>query len=304
MIFEGSYDVFIALKEKKRLMELGEPHDHIRPLVLFGGGLMKGVYGVGAALALEEMGYTDCFEVIVGVSSGAPTAAHFTAGSVRKGQRLVSEECCSPRFYQWWRLSNQVDTEFFMDVLEKDPEKRVDIDAVVKNPASLYFGVAEYETGLPYLLPADNQEHFFDSMHASLTMQNVSRHRTYIGDTLYTDGGFTKPHIVAKTFKEFKERCTHFLIITNNDRDFIPISIAERLLNRTVFRIRLNGAMTSAINSRREERDKALEYVRGSDLPSAVVWGDGSVKSTEQNPDRIRATVESSRIWWHGLLSE
>jgi len=304
MIFEGSYDVFIALKEKKRLMEAGEAHDHIRPLILFGGGLMKGVYGVGAALALEELGYTDCFEVIVGVSSGAPTAAHFASASVVKGQRLVSEEYCNPRFYQWWRLFNQVDTEFFMDALKKDPEKRVDVEAAVANPAELYFGVSEYETGLPKLLSAEDKELFFDSMHASLTMQNVSRHRTYIDGVLYTDGGFTKPHVISETFARFKDRCTHFLIITNNDRDFIPISIAERILNRTVFRIRLNGAITAAINSRREERDKALEQLRGSDIPSALVWGDGSVKSTEQNPDRVRATVESSRIWWHGLLAE
>jgi len=45
MIFEGDKGVIDAIKEKKRLMEAGEAHGHIRPLLIIGGGLMRGVFG-------------------------------------------------------------------------------------------------------------------------------------------------------------------------------------------------------------------------------------------------------------------
>jgi hypothetical protein len=53
MIFEGEHSVIKAIREKKRLIEAGLPHEHIRPLMLQVGGLMRGVYGAGGALALE-----------------------------------------------------------------------------------------------------------------------------------------------------------------------------------------------------------------------------------------------------------
>ena len=52
MIFEGEHSVIQAIKEKKQLMDEGLPHDHIKPMLFFDGGLMKGTYGVGAGLAM------------------------------------------------------------------------------------------------------------------------------------------------------------------------------------------------------------------------------------------------------------
>lgn len=76
MILEGNNSVIQAIKEKKRLMDAGEAHDHIQPLFIIDGGLMKGVYGTGAVIAIDELGYTTCFSAVAGVSSGAVAAAY------------------------------------------------------------------------------------------------------------------------------------------------------------------------------------------------------------------------------------
>lgn len=302
MICDGDQSVFQALKEKRRKMEAGEPHDDITPLLIFGGGLMKGAYGVGAALALEELGYSDVFTNVVGVSSGAPTAAHFVAKSTKRGVSILTEECCTRRFANPWRFWNQIDTEYFIDTMRHHKDKRVVADEVLAAEATLHFGVGEYTTGLPKLLVPHDEESLFAAMHASLTMQNVSRHRTYIDGVHYADGGFTKPHILQEIIDTLK--ATHIVFITNNDRVFGSISSFERYMNRTLFRLRLNGPQVTAINGRREEREKAMFSLWSSSIPSAVIWGDGSVGSLERNPERLAASVESSRIWWYGLLSD
>ena len=302
MIFEGQQSVIEAIKEKKRLMDAGEAHDHIRPLLIQGGGLMRGIYGVGAAIALEELGYTQAFSTMVGISSGAPTIAHFAAGSAKQGARVAIEECASREFVNVWRFWNQVNTRHFIDVMRTDPEKGINVAKVFDNPATVGFGVARYADATPKVMYPKSDEELFLMMHASINMQNVSSHKVFIDGVQYADGGFTRPHILGEVVESVD--ATHVLIVTNNDRIFTPISKLERFLNRTLYRVRLNGAIVQATNARRAERDAALEAIRKGDIPAAIVWGDGSIGGMERRAKKIAAVMESSRIWWHGLFAE
>jgi predicted patatin/cPLA2 family phospholipase len=302
MIFEGDHSVITAIKEKKRLMESGESHDHLRILLYQGGGLMCGAYGVGAALALEELGYSDCFSYFVGVSSGAAVVAHFAAGTTASGQAILKEDCCEKDFINPWRFWNQVKTGHFMDVIKTHPVKRIDFSKVQANPAQLYIGVTDYQSARPHLISPRNEEHFFNAIHASINMQNVSPYKVVIDGVHYTDGGFSSPHMIDEVMKQLDP--THVLIVTNNNREFKPISRFERFLNKFVFRMRLNGILARAINSRREARGEAIASAMNSNTAVAVVWGDGSIGSAERNGPKVVSTVEASRTWWHGLISQ
>jgi predicted patatin/cPLA2 family phospholipase len=262
---------------------------------------MRGAYGLGAALALEEMGYKDSFSSLVGISSGAPIAAHFAAGTTRKGKAILLEDCSDKKFVNPWRFWNQINTKHVIDVIRTDEEKRIDVVKVFENPAKLYFGVAEYKTALPKLLSPKDPDHFFKCMHASINMQNVSPYKVIIDGIHYADGGFANPHVIDEAMRVLDP--THVLIITNNDRDFAPISTMERLLNRTIFRLRLNGILAQAINTRREARDLAIAKALKSDVDVAVVWGDESIGGMEKNGEKIASAVEASRTWWHGLFA-
>ena len=291
-----------AIKEKKRLMEAGKPHDHIRPLLYQGGGLMCGAYGVGAALALEELGYTNCFSHLVGVSSGAAIISHFAAGTTNVGQSILLEDCCSSTFINPWRFWNQVDTGYFMRVIKDDPNKKILFENVERNPAQIYIGVTDYRTAKPSLLKPKNEVHFFNSIHASINMQNVSPYKVVIDGVHYTDGGFSSPHMIDEVMATLDP--THVLIVTNNNREFKPIATWERFLNKFVFRMRLNGILARAINSRREARGEAIEAAMNSEKKVAVVWGDSSIGSAERNGPKVISTVEASRTWWHGLFAQ
>jgi predicted patatin/cPLA2 family phospholipase len=300
MIFEGNHEVIAAIKEKKRLMDSGQPHEHIRPLMIQGGGLMQGVYGTGAALALSELGYQNVFTSLVGISSGAPIVAYFAAGNVKDGVRVLTEDCGDRRFINPWRFWNQVDTQHFIDILRYDPGKQIKVEEALKHPARMYFGVSRYETAEPELLEPADEEELFLSMHASINMRNVSKHKIVIDGTHYADGGFTKPHIIGHAVKEID--ATHVLIVTNNTRHYNPITNMERVLNRTLFRLRLNGALSQAIRARLHERDKAVAEAMQSKKAVAAIWGNGAISSVETRPEKIMATIEASRTWWHGLF--
>ncbi len=301
MIFKGDHSVIKAIQEKKLLMDAGKPHEHIRPLLLQGGGLMRGSYGTGAALALEERGYTNAFSYLVGVSSGAPIAAYFAAGTSGRALEVLRNDCLNSGLINAWRFWNQVDTKSIIKILREHETRKIDMVKAFENPAELFFGAAEYKTALPKLLHSTDEDSFFTSLHASINMQNVSPYRVFVDGVHYADGGFSNPHVIDLAIKELKP--THALIVTNNDLDFRQIAFVERLLNRTLFRLRLNGILTQAINARRETRDAAIAEAIAGETPTAVVWGDGSIGGVEQNADKIAATVEASRTWWHGLLS-
>lgn len=301
MIFEGDHAVMQAIFEKRRLIETAQPHAHVRPLLIQGGGLMRGAYGVGAAVALEELGYTNAFSTFLGISSGAPIVAYFAAGMAKEFLPDLLEDCTDSRFVNPWRFWNQVDTKHIMELLQFDKSRRLDVEKVFAHPAQIYFAITEYKTARPKLIKPTNTEGFFKAMHASINMQNVSSAKVFIDGVQYADGGFSNPHPIVEALHQLNP--THILIVTNNDRDFTPISPTEKMLNRTLFRLRLNGVLAQAINARREARDGAIALALASDIPTAVVWGDGSIGGMEKNPEKIAATIEVSRTWWHGLLA-
>jgi len=304
MIFEGSREVIEAIKEKKRLRDAGAPHGHIKPVIVVDGGLMKGSYGVGAGLALEELGYSDVFDGVVGVSSGAPLAAYFVSGDVARGASLVWEECCSRKFINMWRFWNQVNTGYLMSAMRSDGAKALNTKKVLASRTSLYIGVANFKTGTPHLIRPKTESELLTAIQASILMPNVSNDSVHIDDIRYADGGFTRPHILQRALDKIE--ATHYLIITNQDHldEFVPsLPKLERFLNHTLFRLRMPKALRFAAHERWRERMKVIKKMREEkSIPYALVWGDRSIRSMERNPKKVKTVIDRSRNWWHDLF--
>ncbi len=66
-------------------------------LVIEGGG-MRGVVGAGAACALHDLGVSDCFDDIYGVSAGAISAAYLAAGCSHVATPIYWETLLPARF--------------------------------------------------------------------------------------------------------------------------------------------------------------------------------------------------------------
>ena len=301
MILEGDTAVIDAIKEKKRLMDAGKEHGHIKPLLIVDGGLMKGAYGVGAAVALEEAGFANVFSAAVGISSGAPTVAYLLSESTHRGSTVLIEECTSKKFLNIWRFWNQVNVEYLTAVLKGSTGKGINVEKIFSSPTELYIGVSDFKTGKPMLIRPKNGDELFSAIQASISMPNVSTNIVTFNDIRYVDGGFTRPHILRKAIDEID--ATHVLILTNQNQTVTTIPRLERFLNHTLYRRRMPKALRFAAHERRRERMKAIEYMeKNHPTPYALIWGDHSIRSMERNGAKVREVVEKSRLWWHELL--
>ena len=82
---------------------LARNDSHKVVLAVEGGG-MRGAVASGMLLALEQLGFRDTFDVVVGTSAGAIAGAYFVAGQGTKGTTLYYTVLNSDRFVNRRRL--------------------------------------------------------------------------------------------------------------------------------------------------------------------------------------------------------
>lgn len=303
MILEGDSSVIGAIKEKKRLMNAGEDHDYIKPLLIIDGGLMKGVYGAGAVLALDELAYTECFSSVIGISSGAVEGAYLLSGNRagRVGATLFYEECCTRKFRPKFDFKNTINTAFIERVLAGETGKALDFEKIFSHVVSLYIGVSDFLTAKPVLLKPDTKSDLLTAIRASISMPGAVSLPAVVDGVRYVDGASTQPHILGHISETLP--ATHILILTNQDKGTRHISWFEHFIHSTFFRGRTNPTLRHAANWRREARHEFVEKTLTSPTtPTLFVWGNNSVGSMESNPVLLKNTIEKSREWWLQLL--
>ena len=300
MILEGDTSVIEAIKEKKQLIDEGKDHEHIKPLLIIDGGLMKGAYGTGAVLAIDELGFTQALTSVVGISSGAIAASYLLSGNTVGGS-VMYEEACSKEFRPRFDFKNVINVNFFERVLAGDTGKGLLFDKIFYHAVKLYIGVSEYTTGKPVLISPKNAADLLRSVRASISIPGSVSLPSYINGVRYVDGAASRPHILEHITNSLD--ATHILIITNQDKGTKHISWLEHLMNVTVFRYRMSASLRTATNWRREARHAFVEKTLFSPLkPMLFIWGNNSISSRESNPVIVKGVVEKSKAWWLDLL--
>ncbi len=300
MILEGDSSVIDAIKEKKRLMETGEEHGHIKPLLICGGGLMKGVYGAGALIALYELGYQNVFSTAGGISSGVPALAYFLSDGARHIASLAQDESCSPNFLKPWDFKNTVNIDYFLGVLQGATGKAIDFEKMFNSPTELLIAVSEFATGKAHLFSPTTQTQFLEAAAATISIPGVITRQVFINDTRFVDGASTNPYAMDVIYDTVD--ATHVLVLMNQDKGVTRSSILEYFINNILLRHRMSGPLLYASNRRHGNREKFAKRLLQT-KNAAIVWGDNSVSSYEKNFIQIGKTIEKSREWWRQLLS-
>ena len=284
-------------------MDVGEPHEHIKILCIADGGLIKGAYSVGVGLALEELGYTNVFSDVVGVSSGAPSAAYFLGGNIYQGGTVIYDECCSKRFLSRLRFWAPVDTDYIIDVLKGITNKPLRIKEIFNSPTRLHIGVSDFTTAQPKLICPQNEDELLQSIRASILLPSVAKGSVYLAGRRYFDGGVSYPHVIheAVTTIDF----TYVLILTSQNHKEDNISKFETFVCSTIFRHRISKLGLFAFNNRRRARREALaELAQNRTVQSLVVWGDGSIGGTERDSAKVKEVVDRYKKWWLDIMAE
>ena len=302
MILEGNVGVIDAIKEKKRLMDAGLEHEHIKPMLICGGGCMKGSYAWGAALALSDLGYQNCFHTVAGISVGALTTAYFLSGNIREVESLPYAESVSRDFFNVWRPFNILNTAYMRSVVEGKPGRSLLTGNIFSHQTKLVIALSRYKTATPYLLSPEEPEELYEGLRATISMAGAVSDPAVIDGERYLDGATTYPYVRTALYN--LPEVTHILDITNQDQDMKPYNYIEAFLLETFYRPVTTQVVRYAANQRRKQRKEFLEHiVKEQPKPICLAWGNHSIGSLEAKRDKMKKVVDDTRAYWHQLLA-
>lgn len=273
-------------------------------LLILGGG-MKGPYSAGQALGLHEMGLGKVFDVVVGISAGAGTAAYFSAGEeqARIGTSLFYEECTTKNFIDFRRWKKIMDVDFIVHSMRRG-EKALDQKAIMDSPQELYVGVTKAETFESELINVKTAKpDMISPFHASMAAPIAYREAVEVNDGKYIDGAFD-PMPVEKVIEKFHP--TDILILPNTpfDRmDAFEVKPGEYIVSELlegvsrVVPVASLGTVEKFLRIKGQIR-KSLEFIQKKQgVNIGILWPrDSGLTNVTINPERIQAAVlESAR---------
>lgn len=297
MHFEGNPEVFRRLHTKKQFLSEGsDQHADVRPLVIMLSGCNRGAYSSGQIRALERNGFSQVFDVAIGVSAGAPTCAYLLAEQSPLGASIFYEECTTPQFISLPR----VDLDFMAAVFRGQTGKALNQEAVKASRTELFVSATCAETGEGHLLNAKTMEpDLVQALRISISMPGLGGPAVRAGERLYLDGvgGATFP--VKEAIERFEP--TDILVLANAPQDDADNHLkrfaywcATREYPRAV-----RQAFTRVQQRFGEELHHLKTRFRGN---YGILWTDKEVGSFEQNPERLKSAVDRADMHLNDLL--
>lgn len=177
------------------LQHLLERRDKLAPvndgrkitLVLF-GGIMVGVRGAGALVALEELGLTGAFDDIYTMSSGFANTSYFLAGQAKICAAAYYQEFSGRKFLNLLRPWRLADLDYLIEVAEK--VKPVDLKKLFASHTRFYTMVTKLDDlvkGLFLEVHKFNPADYFKLLRACSSLPFLAEGSVDINGTRYRD---------------------------------------------------------------------------------------------------------------------
>jgi predicted patatin/cPLA2 family phospholipase len=223
---------------------------HRVALVLEGGG-MRGVVSAGMAAALERLGLTASFDLVVGSSAGAINGGALVAGvaggcvAAYHGP-FASRSFVNPARVLWGRPVMDVDyvLRYDSDILDAARHERA-----LASPIALHCVAVDVETAAAVdLCGMRSKRELWDALLASSRMPWAGGAPVQFGGRRYVDGGLASPIPVAEALAA---GASHVLALQTRPYG-VPRKSASRLADRFIERHlrRLNPALVRLYRER------------------------------------------------------
>ena len=206
---------------------------HRVALVLEGGG-MRGVVSAGMTAALERLGLTRCFDLVVGASAGAINGAALLAGVAQRGAAAYSGPLASRSFVNPAHLLRGrpvIDVGHVLDLaggLAGDGHERV-----LSSPIALHCIAVDVESAdVVDLCGMRSKRALWDALLASSRMPWAGGAPVAVDGRRYLDGGMAAPIPVAEAIAA---GATHVLALQTRPHG-VPRKSASRLGDRMIER--------------------------------------------------------------------
>lgn len=213
---ESLKPVVAAFKAKRDYPE-GEGKKH-RILILSLGGGMRGPYGAGQVIGLNEMELTaEKVDILYGISAGAADLAYYAGGpeNTKKGASIYSDECNSPEFLSFHpkRINNMMRAVDVVGGAMRKGEKALNVDAIRNLPGEVYVQVTTVEGHEAEMINVKTATpDIISAFEASMNVPILNAPGVKVNGKEYIDGGFD-PLPIQKLINKFHP--TDILILPN-----------------------------------------------------------------------------------------
>jgi predicted patatin/cPLA2 family phospholipase len=223
--------------------------DHRVALVIEGGG-MRGVVSAGMTAALERLGLTPCFDLVVGASAGAINGAALLAGVAREGAAMYHGPLASRSFVNPARVLRGrpvIDVGYILrytsSTLDAGRHERV-----LANAAALHCVAVSVERAQPAVFSAmRTKDELWNALLASSRMPWAGGAPVEIDGQRYLDGGLASPIPVTEAVAA---GATHVLALQTRPYG-VPRKSASRVGDRLIER-HLRGLNPALVHLYRE----------------------------------------------------
>jgi len=242
---------------------------HRVALVLEGGG-MRGVVSAGMTAALERLGLTHCFDLVVGASAGAINGAALLAGVAQQGAAAYWGPLASRSFVSPARLLRGkpvIDVNHVLNYaagLDAAGHERV-----LGSPITLHCVAVDVESaGAVDLSGMRSKRELWDALLASSRMPWAGGAPVEIDGRRYLDGGMGSPIPVAEAIAA---GATHVLALQTRPHG-VPRKSASRIGDRLIERHlrQLNLALVTLYRERVASYERVVENIARWSLDPAA----------------------------------
>lgn len=287
---ENSQVVKNLFRKRDLLLQGDRAHEEIRSALVICGGAMRGVFGAGAVIAFHRLGLANCFDVVVGVSTGAAIASYFLAGEEQTllGTSIYYEECLNGFIsFRRWPVADVDHIERTM----RRGRKKLDIEAILAHRSQFYVGATAWDNGDAHFLDVKcAQPEPLAAIKASYAITELYRRPVMVNGQKFTDGSTAMPFPAKKVLETFAP--TDMLVIANcsQAKPFSPPSRARKVLG-ALFTIGLSPQVRSLVADRSDLWTENLDHIRNGSANVGVLWGPSSVGRLTRDYELLRATA-------------
>lgn len=183
-------------------------------LVVQGGG-MRASYSMGSLLALEEIGLTNAFDVVIGSSAGAINGAYFVARQAKIATQVYSEYITNNSFINPFRLSKIMDVDYLVDKLSQGLTA-LDTQKIIDSGVDLRFKMVEYPSAKECEISVlEKPNEIMKLIKASATVPAISNAKIEIDGQKYIDGAVVDP---APLKSAIEMGCTDIVVVLTRSK--------------------------------------------------------------------------------------
>lgn len=205
-------------------------------LVLF-GGLMTGIRGCAATIALEELGLRFAFDEIYVISAGFINASYFLSGQPRLAASIYLEANSVKKFINFWRFWKIVDIDYMISVMKT--VKKLNIKNILTHPTKLHVRLMNTSSKEIDYLEAQqmSKRNYMHLMEAATSLTLFHPGSTKIGKNNYTDPDFRKHQLADHMKKVLSCGATDILVVHNNLGQYHSLKKSFNLPKNMVYQI-------------------------------------------------------------------